>query len=116
MTDPMTLVRAVERAVLASPGATSEALRRAVAARSAALGGRPGAPDAGAAADVPPALAPYVDTVARHAYRVTEEDLAALAAAGFSEDAVFEVTIAAAAGAGLARLERGLAALRGDQP
>lgn len=111
MADPEALAREVERAMLTSPGATSEALRRAVAARSAALGGRP---TAGAdSVEIPPALAPYLDKVARHAYQVTDEDLAAVARAGYSEDAVFEVTLAAAVGAGLARLERGLAALRG---
>jgi alkylhydroperoxidase family enzyme len=114
MADPMTLARELERAVLASPGTTSADLRRAVAARSAALGGRPGAERA--TGEIPAALAPYVDKVARHAYQVTEADLAVLARAGLSEDAIFEVTVAAAAGAGLARLERGLAALRGDEP
>jgi len=51
--------------------------------------------------------------VARHAYKVTDEDLAGLLRAGNTEDALFEVTVAAALGAALGRLERGLAALRG---
>lgn len=109
MADPLAIVRELEQAVLASPGETDEALRRAVEARSAALGGR----SQGSAGEIPAALAPYVDKVARHAYQVTAEDLAALQRAGWSEDALFEVTVAAAAGAGLARLERGLAALQG---
>jgi alkylhydroperoxidase family enzyme len=57
-----------------------------------------------------------VDKVAQHAYKVTDEDVAALQAAGNSDDAVFEVTVAAALGAALARLERGMAALRGEEP
>src|SRR5689334_13940704 len=89
MADPRTLARELERAVLESPGETAAALRRAVAARAAALSGEPGAGGASEAA-IPPALLPYVETVARHAYQVTEADLAALAAAGFSEDAIFE--------------------------
>ncbi len=60
------------------------------------------------------ALAAHVDTVARHAWRVAPEDVAALRAAGLSEDAIYEATVAAALGAGLLRLERGLAALRGE--
>ncbi len=119
MADPRELARDLERAVLATPGETGEALRRAIAARAGALAGRPGAGEPAKASDapaIPPILAPYVDKVARHAYQVTDEDLAALAAAGLSEDAVFEVTVAAATGAGLARLERGLAALRGEKP
>jgi len=59
-------------------------------------------------------LAAYVDKVARHAYKVTDDDLAALQRAGHSDDALFEVTVAAALGAALGRLERGLAALRGE--
>jgi alkylhydroperoxidase family enzyme len=119
MADPRELARDLERAVLTTPGETGEALRRAIAARAGALAGRPGAGEPAKASDapaIPPALAPYVDKVARHAYQVTDEDLAALAAAGLSDDAVFEVTVAAATGAGLARLERGLAALRGETP
>ncbi len=64
--------------------------------------------------DVPPALAAYVDKVARHAYKVTDEDLGRLQQAGHSDDALFEVTVSAALGAALGRLERGLAALRGE--
>ena len=119
MADPMTLAREVESAVLSSPGETSEALRRAIASRSAALGGSPAAAaelGRAAAGEIPAALAPYVDTVARHAYRTTDGDLAALAVAGYSEDAIFEATLAAAVGVGLARLERGLAALHGGKP
>lgn len=52
--------------------------------------------------------------VARHAYTVTDGDIAALREAGYSEDAIFEITLSAAVGAGLARLERGLAVLRGE--
>jgi alkylhydroperoxidase family enzyme len=99
------LVRRLEAAALDGPAETAAAVRRAVAARA---GGRAGA-------EVPAGLAAYVDTIARHAYRVTPEDIAALRAAGFSEDAIFEVTVGAALGAGLARLEAGLAALRGGR-
>ena len=101
----------VER-VLSTPGHTSSDLRRAVLARAARLGGR----TALAGADVPPALTAYLDKVARHAYKVTDEDLAALQRAGHSDDALFEVTVSAALGAALGRLERGLAALRGEEP
>jgi alkylhydroperoxidase family enzyme len=51
--------------------------------------------------------------VARHAYRVTDEDVAGLLSAGLSEEAVFEATIATAVGAGWARMEAVLRALRG---
>ncbi len=92
--------------VLDTPGHTPSALRRAALARAA----RPGGPADG----LPAQLAGYVDKVALHAYRVTDDDLAALLRVDSSEDAVFEITVSAALGAALARLDRGLAALRGE--
>ena len=65
---------------------------------------------------MPPALTGYVDTVARHAYKVTDADVAALQHAGHSDDSLFEITVAAAVGAALHRLDRGMAALRGEEP
>jgi len=60
---------------------------------------------------VPAEFLPYVEKVREHAYRVTDEDVAALTAAGFSDDEIFEQTVSAAAAAGLARLQSGLRAL-----
>jgi alkylhydroperoxidase family enzyme len=65
---------------------------------------------------LPPPLAAYVEKVARHAYKVTDADVAALQRDGHSDDALFEITVAAAVGAALLRLERGMAALRGQEP
>ena len=59
-----------------------------------------------------PGTEAYCDTVRRHAYRVTDAQVDELRAAGLGEDEIFEVTVAAAVGAGLDRLEAGLAALR----
>lgn len=104
------LVRALRDAVL-GPGrgaATDPSLRQAVEARTGSFGGRPGP-----RADVPAELATLVDRIARHAYEVTDADVQALKQAGYSEQAIFEITASAALGAGLSRLERGLAALRG---
>lgn len=99
------------RAALESEGVTDPSLRRAVFARSAELSGGPAA----GMGEIPADLREYVDTVARHAYRITDEDLQALRRAGYSEDAIFEISVAAAVGAGLARLERGLGVLRGGE-
>ncbi|HYC49466.1 MAG TPA: hypothetical protein VEB19_00025 [Gemmatimonadaceae bacterium] len=52
-----------------------------------------------------------MEKVAAHAWRVTDEDVEALTRAGHSEDAIFEVTAAAALGAAIMRLERGLIVL-----
>ena len=59
----------------------------------------------------PPELAPYLEKVRLHAYRVTDGDVDALKAAGFSEDEIFEHTVSAAVSAGLERLDAGLRAL-----
>ena len=64
---------------------------------------------------MPVQLASYVDKVALHAYKVTDEDLAALQRDGNSDDVLFEATVAAALGAALGRLERGISALRGEE-
>ena len=87
-------------AVLTTPGDTPSALRRAVLERG----------------KLPAPLAFYVDKVALHAYKVTDADVAALAQAGHSEDAIFEVTVAASLGAALYRLERGMGAVHGEEP
>ena len=87
-------------AVTASPAATPPELRR----------------DAVEHRTVSGPLAGYVDKVRRHAYRITDADVAALQQAGQSDDRLFEMTIAAAVGAALHRLDRGMAALRGEEP
>jgi hypothetical protein len=104
-------VQRLFEALLTSPGDTEPSLRRAVEARSSELGGRPSSQvDA-----IPPELISYVKKVALHAYKTTDEDIEALRKAGYSEDAIFEITVSAALGAGMARLERGLEALKGDK-
>jgi alkylhydroperoxidase family enzyme len=87
-------VRRVEEAVLRTPGALDPATREAIAA-----------------GDRPDELAPYLDKVTRHAYKVTDDDVARVRAAGYVEDAIFEATLAAALGAARLRLQKGLDAL-----
>jgi alkylhydroperoxidase family enzyme len=88
---------ALRAAVLDSDGHTDRTLRAAAAGDG----------------ELPEALRAYVDKIHRHAYTVTDEDIAALRAAGYTEDQIFEVTAAAAVGAGMTRLEAGLAAIAG---
>ena len=59
----------------------------------------------------PPDFDAYLDKVRRHAYRVTDADVDALKDAGYSEEEIFEQTVAAAVAAGLARLDAGLRTL-----
>ncbi|HET9115168.1 MAG TPA: hypothetical protein VF124_04380 [Gaiellaceae bacterium] len=55
----------------------------------------------------PPAeMASYLDKVGDRAYAVVDRDIDALKEAGFSEDAIFEQTVAVAIAEGLRRLDR----------
>jgi hypothetical protein len=90
-----TLVNAFRDAVLHAPAKLSATVRRIVLE-----GG-----DAGVDTTA------YLDKVRRHAYRITDEDVDALRAAGWSEETIYELTVAAALGQGLKRLDLGLAAL-----
>jgi hypothetical protein len=104
------LTRRLVESILTTPGHTTEALRRTVMARA----GTPGGPSD--ADGLPAELDAYVTKVARHAYRVTDDDITGLQRGGNTDDALFEITVAAAVGAALARLERGLTTLHGGKP
>jgi alkylhydroperoxidase family enzyme len=86
--------------VLGSAGHLPPEVRQAVAERA----GRDAEPDGVADKPVDATLAAYVDRVSFHAYAIADAELADLAGRAFSEDAIFEATVAAALGAGLARL------------
>ncbi len=64
------------------------------------------------ATGVPDDLASYVGKVVEHAYKVTDADIERLKTAGYSEDAIFEITVAAALGAGVRRYEAGVKAMQ----
>lgn len=96
MGDPYAASRLrLEQVVTRGAGHTEPSLREAIARGQA-----------------PPELAALVDKVRRHAYKVTDEDIAALAAT-WSDDQIFEIVVAAALGAAGDRLRAGLAALQG---
>jgi alkylhydroperoxidase family enzyme len=52
-----------------------------------------------------------VDKVAKHAYRVTDEDINAVRVSGVSEDQVFEIVVCAAIGEATRQYDTALAAL-----
>ena len=96
----------LREAVLTGPGVLSQEERQRIAAWSAN-------PDQGPASQrIEEPLATVLTKVARHAYRVTDEDIQGLLAAGYSEDAVFEAVMSAALGTAIGRYERGMAVLR----
>ena len=89
------LRKTIRYTVLDAPATADATLRRA------AYGGE----------DVAEPLRGYVETLRRYAYRVQDGDIERLRDAGYSNDQILEVTVAAALGAGDARLRAGLAAL-----
>jgi alkylhydroperoxidase family enzyme len=98
----------VSRAILETPGDLDPVVRRAATAYAADLAA--GAEPSG----LPRELVPYVEKVTRHAYKVVDADIERLREAGYSEDAIFELTLATALGAAQARFERGIAALKAE--
>ena len=103
---PPNVKKAVD-ALLTSPAVCTPTLRQAVEAYAARLSG-----GAGEAVEIPADLVEYVRKVALYAYQTTDEDIQRLQEAGYSEDAILEITLCASMGAGLARLERGLTVLK----
>jgi hypothetical protein len=96
-------VKTVVRALIGGEGKTANAWREQILGWTAGGASKPA---------LPPELAAHVERVAHSAYKITDEDLERLKAQGHDEDVIFEVTLAAALGAGLKRLRKGLAALR----
>jgi len=92
--------RRLKDAILRSSGTLDAGVREALTAGREILG----------------PLTLYVDKVTRHAYRVTDDDVLALLAAGYSQDQIFEATLSVALGAAQRRLRAGLEALRTARP
>jgi alkylhydroperoxidase family enzyme len=109
MADPFqSLVNRLIEAVLTGAGDTTPELRSKIAPWAAQLDTDPEAPS-----DLPETVKNYVKKVVLNAYKVTDADVQQLKDAGYSEDAIFELSLTAALGAGLKRLNTGLGVLRG---
>jgi hypothetical protein len=101
-------VKQLLKAVLTKPGATRTTAREAVEVFSAAQSDGIYLP----IGEIPTSLQVFLEKVVRYAYKVTDDDIQGLSQAGYSEEAIFEITVSAALGAGIGRLERGLMALK----
>lgn len=64
---------------------------------------------------VPENLTALLDKIAERPWTVTDDDIASLKAAGYSEDQLYELVLAAATGAGIRRLDAGLRAMEGER-
>lgn len=96
-TSPEALFAVLRHAVLDGPGSTPSRVRHVVA--HAKLD------------EISHELRGYVDTMREHAWRSTDEQVRELLTVGWSEDQVYELTVAVALGAGQRRLDAGLAAI-----
>ncbi len=97
-------VQTLVTAVLTCAGATDSTLRTQIKTYATQCDGT----QANVVADIPQELIAYVSKVACHAYEVVDEDIEQLKRAGYTEDALFEITLSAAVGAGMAPLEQSL--------
>jgi alkylhydroperoxidase family enzyme len=88
--------------LLGAPGETDTSLRQAVFDR-VRLG----------TGEVPEKLRGLVEKIAESPWSVSDEDITHLREAGYSEDHIYELVLAAAAGAGVRRFEAGLRAIEG---
>ncbi len=87
-------------ALLTEAGETEIALRRTILDRNRYGRGQ-----------VPDVLHELAEKIAHRPWTVADEDFARLRAAGYSEDQLYEITLAAALGAGLKRFDAGLRAI-----
>lgn len=93
--DKEALVNSIEQRILTGPGMASADLRA----------------NAFADKDLPEPLATLVEKVAKRSFQVTDADFAAVVAAGFTEDQIFELVICAAVGESNRMYQAGLVAL-----
>jgi hypothetical protein len=101
-------LEALVQSILSIPGESDIGLRRAVAVRALALGVKF---ERTGAEEIPSVLERYLDKVLHDAHQVSDADVRALEQGGYSDDAIFELTLSVALGAALGRLDCGLRAL-----
>ena len=95
MSDIRQARKALERRILDGEGKASRSERRAAFSNSGVV----------------EPLSVLVDKVARHTYRVTDEDINAARLSGLSEDQIFEIVVCAAVGQATRQYETALEAL-----
>jgi len=90
--------------LLGTPGESDMELRRAIFEETRAGAG-------GARGPRGAELRVLVEKIDQHPWMIGDDDFQKLRAAGYSEDQIFELTVAAALGAGVRRFEAGLRSL-----
>jgi hypothetical protein len=95
MSDITQARRAVVARILEGDGSASHAQRRAAFDN----------------AELTEPLRTLIEKIAKHAYKVTDDDIAAVLASGLSEDQIFELAVCAAIGEATRQYDTALAAL-----
>ncbi len=96
-----TEVATVRESMLSADGVTESALRRNVDARVREHWGLAAATPA----EVPEELERYLEKLALYAYRISDEEFAAVRAAGYSDEAIYEITVTGALAAATVGVE-----------
>ncbi|KAA3646548.1 MAG: hypothetical protein DWQ07_10090 [Chloroflexi bacterium] len=107
-TDHPEAVQKLIEAVLNSPAETGSELRHSLEAYAATMDGAQRDP-----AELPTDLESFVIKLSERPHEISDEDIQALTTAGYSDEEIFEITISAALGSSLARLERGFELVKG---
>lgn len=95
---------AVKKAILTTQGITPLELRQALFDYASTV-------DETTLEKVPEDIRPYIQKVVLHAYKVTDKDMAALKALGYTEEHIFEITVASVVGTATRRLNKALSVL-----
>jgi hypothetical protein len=84
------------KTVLESPGVTENTVRKELFSNK----------------NIPESLTKYAGKIRNESYRISDYDIKELLASGYSEDAIFEITVSTSLGAASERLNIGLNALK----
>ncbi|GHO60017.1 hypothetical protein [Ktedonobacter robiniae] len=106
------LYQRLTQSVQTAPGSTTPTLRKALTeyVKQASIANED---CIGSESDFPSDLQAYITKVRKYAYKVTDEDIEQLRQAGYNEEAIFEITLSIALGAGTKCLMQGIAAIEG---
>lgn len=102
-----TLAGAIIEATAQGKYTDSKLLESIIAYAATACGGKPGR----VTDPIPENIVPFVDKVLFESFKILDRDFEALNAAGYSDDEATDITMAAAAGAAMGRLQMGLSAM-----
>lgn len=94
--------------ILSTPGETSSSLRTAIAQQAVELCDPLFQPQTA----ITPEVRTYMAKVATHAYQVTDQDIEQLRLGGYNDDAIFELTLSGALGAGMKCLSQSMIAIK----